>query len=460
MNQSDPAGADVSHPDAIVVLGAMFAGRYPQLFPAAADRGLQVLGVDGPSPFTEKVDAARRSDPSHPLAAIDELAWIDGDAHEEVIEQILGWGRHYRIRGVLAFGESFVEAAGLVTDLLGLPSPGLRASRVCRNKHLQRRYLAPWSPRSALVGLGGPALLQGPTNWSVYPAVLKPVGREASSGVQRVDGPDALARALADYEPGEALLLEELVAGHEVSVETLVQGGRVLFSSITGKLTTEATSSFFVEMGHTVPDPELDEAQQAAVSSANTQILDRLRFGDGIAHAEFRVRADGSVALMELAARAPGDSILTLYQLACGVPMEPALLDIAIGVPASYPRPTRFARQVYYPHRPGVLLDVAAGQLEVPVTWLPPRWAWPVVTETIAQTDPGRVRMLVVGRERGTVLVQIRQSGDRLLMYVIDAPTVLDLDALQARCDRAITVRIEPVDGTASAAAVLQKAAR
>ena len=125
-----------------------------------------------------------------------------------------------------------------------------------KRQHLQRRYLAPWSPRSALVGLGGPALLQGPTNWSVFPAVLKPVGREASSGVQRVDGPDALARALADYEPGEALLLEELVAGHEVSVETLVQGGRVLFSSITGKLTTEATSSFFVEMGHTVPDPE------------------------------------------------------------------------------------------------------------------------------------------------------------------------------------------------------------
>ena len=256
-------GRDSAAPDAVVVLGAMFAVRYPELLREAAARGLRVLGVDGPSPFACRVDAARRAERSHPLAGVAELAWIDGDRHEEVIEQVLTWSGSFRIRGVLAFGESFVEVAGVAADLIGLPSPGLRASRVCRNKQLQRRYLDAWSPRSIRVGSALPA------GWTTFPAVLKPVGREASSGVQRVDDAAAATAALRDYEPGEELLLEELVVGHEVSVESLVQGGQIVFSSITGKVTTEDTSAYFVEMGHTVPDPELPPEQQAVVRAAN-----------------------------------------------------------------------------------------------------------------------------------------------------------------------------------------------
>lgn len=434
MNQPDHP---TSPADAVVVLGVMFAGRYPRLFPAAAARRLRVLGVDGPSPFKQRVDAARRSDPTHPLASVAELAWIPGDQHEEVIEQVLTWSRQHRIRGVLAFGEDFVEVAGLVCDLLDLPGPGLRASRVCRNKHLQRRYLARWSPQSRLIGADRDIA------WDTFPAVLKPVGREASSGVQRIDDPVALSEALTAYEPGEELLIEELVDGHEVSVESLVQQGRVIFASVTGKLTNESGSSFFVEMGHTVPDPALDEQARAAVLTANAEILTRLSFGDGIAHAEYRIRADGSVVLMELAARAPGDSILTLYQLACGTPMEPALLDIATGHPAGYPAPSRYARQVYLPHPTGVLRDVTADGLGVPVTWLAARWAWPEVPDPVDGAEPASVRMVVVGRNRGDVLVPIRQSGDRLLMYILDAATVPELEELQRRCDLAIDVRVD-----------------
>jgi hypothetical protein len=439
--------------EAVVVLGAMFAGRYPQLFPAAGRRGLTVLGVDAPSSFTQTVDAARRSVPGHPLAAITELAWIAGDAHEEVIEQVLTWQCRYRIRGVLAFGESFVEAAGVVTDLLGLPSPGLRASRVCRNKHLQRRYLPEHSPRSMLVGgaAAGPSTSSGQiggADWSVFPAVVKPTGREASSGVQRVDDPADLERALGDYDAGEGVLVEELVVGHEVSVESLVQGGRIVFASVTGKLTTEASSEFFVEMGHTVPDPDLGEVQRAALLAANAAILSRLQFADGIAHAEYRIRADGTVALMELAARAPGDSILSLYQLACGRPLEEALLEIAIGEPTQYPAPRRYARQVYHPHGSGVLRDVTTEGLGVPTTWLPERWAWPELPASFDPAEPARLRMLVVGRSRGSELGPIRQSGDRLLMYVLDAPTAAELDTLQASCERAIRIDVEPGDRT------------
>jgi biotin carboxylase len=444
---TDAPGTPAELPAAVVVLGAMFAFRYPYLLAAAAGRGLVVLAVDSPTRFSRLIDGARRSDPGHPLAGYADLAWIEGDQHEQVIEQVLVWSRDHRIRGVLALEESFVEVVGVLADLLDLPSPGLRATRVCRNKQLQRRYLPRWSPPSLLIRAGSAP--DSALDRTSFPAVVKPVGREASSGVRRVEDRAALTEALAGYQPGEDLLVEELVAGHEISVESLVQGGRTMFASITGKVTTEAASAYFVELGHTVPDPDLDAGQRRAVLDANAAVLRRLEFADGIAHAEYRVRADGTVALMEIAARTPGDNIGVLYHLACGVPLESALLAIAVGEPASYPEPVRWARGVYHEHGQGVLRDVRAAGAGVPVTWLSERWAWPDVPPASGPDAPGQVRMIVVGRDPGYRLTPIRQSADRVVMSVLDAPAAADLDEVQARCARAIRIVADPPEPAA-----------
>jgi biotin carboxylase len=423
--------------DAVVVLGALFGARYPELVPAAGRRGLVVLGIDASTPGKRRFDEARRTHADHPLAGIAELAWIAGDRHEEVLEQVIRWQSGHRIRAVLAFGEDFVGAAAVVADYLGLPSPGLRASRVCRDKLLQRRYLAQWSPSSRLLAPGDHRGCA--EEWSTFPAVLKPTGREASSGVRRVEDRVQLVAALDDYEESEPLLIEELVAGHEVSVEALTQDGRVIFASVTGKRTTEASGRFFVEMGHTAPDPQLDDATRAAVLGANRAVLERLAFRDGISHAEFRITGDGRVYLMEIAARAAGDSILALYHLVTGEPMEEAMLAVALGEPAVYPDPRRYARQVYLHHTPGVLRGVEVDGLGAEVTWLPERWMWPAVRPT---DETSAIHMVVVGRSRGDELSEIQQSGDRSLMYVIDAATPAQLDALEARCERAISLEV------------------
>jgi hypothetical protein len=463
--------------DAVVVLGVLFGARYPNLVPAAAARGLDVLGVDVSTPGKQRFDRARRQYADHPLAGIAELAWIAGDRHEDILEQVIRWGAEdsqrldrrsahrkteqggYRVRAVLAFGEDFVEAAALVADYLGLPAPGLRASRVCRDKLLQRRYLAAWSPRSRLLPPAARAEVAG--SWKEFPAVLKPTGREASSGVRRVADRAELTAALDGYDADESLLLEQLVVGHEVSVEALVQGGEVIFASVTGKRTNERGGTFFVEMGHSAPDPSLDDATRAAVLDANRAVLGRLDFRDGVAHAEYRIAADGRVYLMEIAARAAGDSIVTLYHLATGEPMEEAMLAIALGEPASYPPPRRFVRQVYVEHEPGVLRGVSINDvndingndgIDAELTWLADRWMWPPVKPR-SEDDGAAVHMVVAGRSRGDQLVEIRQSADRSLMYVIDAATPAELDAIEARCGRAITIDTATDTDTATATA-------
>ncbi|MFD0821952.1 acetyl-CoA carboxylase biotin carboxylase subunit family protein, partial [Micromonospora zhanjiangensis] len=314
---------------------------------------------------------------------------------------------------------------------------------------LQRRYLADVSPRSRL--LAADRRIEAGTDWAHFPAVVKPVGREASSGVRRVADPAALRAALAGYDDTEPVLVEELVAGHEISVEALVQHGEVIFSAPTGKRTNESGGEFFVEMGHTAPDPELGPARTAAVLQVNREVLARLGFADGIAHAEYRITADGRPVLMEIAARAAGDSILELYHLATGAPMEEALLTVALGEPTSYPATRRYARQVYLPHPPGVLADVRADGLDAPVTWLAERWMWPPVQPRPADADAS-VQMVVAGRSVGAELTEIRQSGDRSTMFVIDAPSPAELDRLEARCVAAVTVEVRAELPTAVAA--------
>ena len=82
-------------------------------------------------------------------------------------------------------------------------------------------------------------------------------------------------------------------------------------------------------MGHTAPDPRLTPAQVTAVLDANAEILARLDFVDGAAHAEFRIGPGGAVTLMEIAARPAGDGIYPLYHLATGTPLEDADRDPA-----------------------------------------------------------------------------------------------------------------------------------
>lgn len=428
-------------PGALVVLGVFFAHRHPALLRAAARRGLAVLGVDKMDRTTTGADAARRRDPDHPLAGLADVAWLPCDRGPAVLERVLAWSREYDVRAVAVLGEDFVEAGGLVADCLGLRGPGLRASRVCRNKLLQRRFLAAWSPRSRLVPADARAAVTA--DWDLYPAVVKPVSRTASSGVRRVHSLADLRTALDGFGSAEPALIEDLVTGPELSVESLVRGGRVLYASLTGKRTNEGDGTWFVEMGHTVPAPALSEDTTAAVLAANAGVLTRLGFADGAAHAEFRVGPTGRVTLMEIAARPAGDAIPGLCHLATGAPLEETLLAILLGEAVDgHPAPRRFARQVFVPHEAGVLRAVRADGLDVEVCDVTRGWAWPDFVP-VAADAPGRVAMVVASRPPGSVLGPVRESVERCVSFVVDAPSLAELDRLQARCLAAVRVEVE-----------------
>jgi biotin carboxylase len=244
-----------------------------------------------------------------------------------------------------------------------------------------------------------------------------------SSGVIRVSNDAELRAALPAYGPDETILVEELVVGPEFSVEALVHRGELVWSGVTAKITNEDSGPYFTEIGHTspanVPLPDSD-----ALIAANAAVLKALRFDSGITHAEFRLR-DGQPVLMEIAARLPGDAITMLWHLATGRPLEPAIVDLALGVRPDYPAPMRRAVQRFVEHRPGRLADVRCEGH--PVSWIADDCYWPTAVPTDAKA-PARCVSVLVGLPRGAALGPLNESNGRSASVVVDLPWEADPD--------------------------------
>jgi hypothetical protein len=431
-------------PAAFILTGSFLAicrAGGPAYFAEITRRELRLLLISGAD---WREDALRCiGDPAHPASAVADIAFVEGSADKEgsfvasVMASVKEWRDQYDIVGLYAVGETLVEPTGLVADGLGVPTPGLRATRACRSKYLQRWYLPEFSPGCLVVPPGRREAFEA--DRVAYPAIVKPASRHSSSGVTTVRDEPELREQLRSYPDFETVLVEDRVSGAEYSVESLVQDGKVIFSSATEKTTTESRGGAFVELAHTVPCPQ-DDVQRILLD-ANDRMLRELAFENGMAHAEWRINPAGQPVLMEVAARTPGDALPLLYLLATGAPLEPEIIRIALGEQASYPSPRRHARQVYLEHDAGVLEDVVVDWPGITPAWVGSSDIWPPV-EPGGADDPPALRAVLVLKERGTEVGTLHSSSDRSVTFLIDAPSIAELDEIEARVRQAVTVRI------------------
>ncbi|SDY48277.1 Biotin carboxylase [Amycolatopsis xylanica] len=400
---------------AFLFLGDLvIVARQARLITEARRRGYAPLLVV--TPHTDPARLAElRADPSHPLSQLADVVEVPDATVDAVMPGIQPLLRRYDVQGTMCIGDLFVEPTGVVADVLGLPGAGSGASRISRNKLLQRTALPEYSPDWRVVTPAERADVD-PAEIS-FPVVVKPIGRFSSLGVYQVDDGERLAEVLAGYPADEIVLIESRVVGPEFSVESLVQHGKVFWNAVTAKETNESSGSFFTEMGHTCP-AELAVSDEDLLFAANAEVLRRLDFRDGIAHAEFRI-SEGRAVLMEVAVRVPGGGITFLWHLATGEPLEPVMLDLALGQPADYPAPRRRARQVYLDHPHGVLVDVTS--TSAPVSWVERDDRYPAMAP-VAANAPAGARAVFVTQQPGAVLGAQTDGEQRSGSVLFDVP--------------------------------------
>jgi len=312
-----------------------------------------VLVLEEPDVIVARDVLARAAD--QPCVAGVVPAPTQDEPRAERLTQLID--RPPRGRAVIPAVEYGVVGAAALAEAWKLPGAGLAAARVLRDKLAMRRT-------ADAAGLAQPrwTLATGSRDVDEFRAchggrcVLKPTNRQASLGVRLLDADDDSAEAWehctqadeprmrARHALPPRYVVEERLDGPEVSVEALVQAGRVEFLNVTAKAVQHGPSP--VEIGHVVPAP-VERRVQIALRAGVERLVSATGFGDGVLHSEW-ILVRGRPHFIECAARLPGDSIGLLIDLAYGGQFTDDYLAVLSGRALTAHRSSRRAAAIRF----------------------------------------------------------------------------------------------------------------
>ena len=269
------------------------------------------------------------------------FAWEDGAVCKDIAdyfypisilekESILKICQQINIDGITTIAsDAAVLTVCFVAEQMGLTGNPLKDALVTTDKYQMRKRFAEFSVNS-------PKFVIGEHGYSVsgfrYPLIVKPTDRSGSRGVLKVRSleelPDAVKRACAESFAQKAII-EEYIAGSEVSVESISWQGKHYILAITDKVTTG--EPYFVELEHHQPSFLPDTIQQK-IKTETLKVLTALNIMYGASHSEFKITESGDVFAIEVGARMGGDFIGShLVKLSIGYDFVKAVIDIALG---------------------------------------------------------------------------------------------------------------------------------
>lgn len=271
----------------------------------------------------------------HPLLAAENVLTAETNDVSALLGHVERLHAVLRFDGVISSCDYYLPTTARVAAHLGLPGPDPRAvERACR-KDLTRTTLHEAGvpgPRFALAE-DWPALAKAAAELG-YPLVVKPVDLCAGMYVRKVTDEAELREAFAAIEAFPvnarnqprvpAVLLEELLTGPEVSVETVTVDGATHVVGVTDK--SVAGEPWFVESGHMFP-ADLDTAAAEAVAVA---AIEALGLDRGVAHTEVKLTPEGP-KLVEVNPRPAGNQITELVRRVTGIDLPAAYAQLAVG---------------------------------------------------------------------------------------------------------------------------------
>ncbi|BBC29202.1 Alanine-anticapsin ligase BacD [Streptomyces graminofaciens] len=305
---------------------------------------------------------------AHPLLGARNVITADTNDTEALLPQVERMHTVFGFDGVITSCDYYLSTVARIADRLGLPGPSAEAVENACRKDATRRVLAD-------AGVPGPRFAVH-EEWADiaraareigYPLVVKPVDLCAGMYVRRVDDEAQLAAAvgvLADFpvnargqRRAPVVLLEELLDGPEVSVETVSHAGAVHVVGVTDKSIGGAPA--FIETGHMFP-AALTSADAGAAEQTALGALKALGLTDGVvAHTEIKLTSTGP-RVVEVNPRPAGNRITELVRHVTGIDLAAAFVEVALGHEPDLKRTDTGLRSAAI----GFLVPETAGTLE------------------------------------------------------------------------------------------------
>lgn len=111
--------------------------------------------------------------------------------------------------------------------------------------------------------------------------------------------------------------VEEFIEGTEYSTEIFVKNGNIIFYNGTKKITNNGACPY--EIGHLLPLCLIEYKIDTNLYNCVKELIEVLKVENGIIHAEWMVKKNGDVYLIEAAGRIPGGFISDLISRAYGI---------------------------------------------------------------------------------------------------------------------------------------------
>ena len=287
----------------------------------AKERGLRVVAVD------RNPDAPGLGDADAPEV----VDFADVEAVTEV-------ARKHAVDGALTISaDRAVPVVAAVTETLGLPSIGTETAHRMTHKIAMRRTLAEEGvPQPRFAAVRSLAESRSALENVGLPAVLKPADSGGQRGVFRLETVGDLERhlhaALAE-SPTEEAIVESFTDGIEMNGIVIARGGRSELLTLSDRLRPPGIG-FGVGWIHVYPASIYGD-QLAVAEEIAERAVRALGLHDGIAFPQLIASRNGSVVVVEVAARVPGGQMADLVRHAVGVDLVEIALRQALGEPVS-----------------------------------------------------------------------------------------------------------------------------
>ena len=228
------------------------------------------------------------------------------------------------IDGVIAVGDRPVVLAARAAEALRIPWHPVEGARASSDKRQSRAAIAAAglpSPRFAVISVADArgARLESPSSLGTpYPCVLKPVGMSGSRGVIKADDPAEFAAA---FDRIRALLARPDVRSartgleDEILVEQYIPGREFALEGVLTRRTLDVFAIFdkpdplegpyFEETIYVTPSRQSSDVQ-AQIADHVRRASAALGLRHGPVHAECRVTGEGTIYVLEVAARPIG----------------------------------------------------------------------------------------------------------------------------------------------------------
>ena len=296
----------------------------------------------GARPTLLTVEKHRNGD--WPRECLEELACMPEDlTREQILNTVCWMARARRFDRVVALDEFDQETAAAVREHWRLPGMNLSTTAFYRDKLAMRTgarnagFLVPEFCRVLNYDDLRAYMGSVPGPW-----LLKPRAEASALGIRKIQEPEQLWRSLDELGDRQShFLMERFVPGDIFHVDSIVSGGRVIFSVVHqyGRPPMQVMHEGGVFTTRTV-----DRASREGgdLTELNSRLAPALGMVDGVTHAEYiRAHADGRFYFLEIAARVGGAFIVELVQASTGVNLwrEWARLEVLemLGSPYALP---------------------------------------------------------------------------------------------------------------------------